>query len=253
MKKYSLKFLNFLTWYKSEGDVPLNMKKEVCFSHIFHMRPVGLEKKNIINNTYTIRVFYDGSCLEERYNNHCFLALGDIKRYLNQGKKHHPFKYTINKQNRFYDIVITVKGTVLAHKFILSYVRYLYETPFSLYLYEAVKLKKECEEFKKLNYLNIFNIIGASVPNYTNGTDIHAIGSTYTFKKLLTCEQIKQQLKNTDRFAKVNDIFPYIEDGALITIKNDFNDNSIWRLKSERKQRISTYLHNYNLLKNYTE
>lgn len=256
MKHYNLKFLNFLTWYKSDGDIRVNLKKDVCFSSIFYMRDKdnrNYKDVNIFNNTYTIKVCYNGSYLNKRLNNQCFIALSDIKKYLNHCKKYHPFKYTIKQNDDFYDIILTVKGTLLAHKFILSYVRYLYESPFSLYLYEACKLKKECEEFKNLSYLNIFNIVSASVPCYNHGVNIHGIGETPIFKQLLTSNQIKQQLKNIDPYAKLNDIFPCITNKQFANINDEFNDNTMWRLKSKREVRIPIYLHNYNILKNYTE
>ena len=250
MKTYDLKFLRFLTCYSSQGDVQFDMKKEACFSHIFYLRTEKLNKENLLENTYTIRVFYDGSGFKDLKNNHCFISLCDIKRYLAQGTKYHPFKYSIQKHKHYYDISVKIKGTHLAHKFILSYIRYLYESPFSLYLYEAIKLKKECEEFKTLDYLNIYNIISATVPCYNHGTDIHNIGKSYDFKELLSCEQIYNHIKNSKVEDCVNKIHTPINNKKFKIIDCDFHTNSIWRLKKYRQERIKSYLYNYNILKN---
>lgn len=246
MKTHNLKFLNFYSYYGSQGDIEHNMRAEVCFSHIFHCHE--LPKNNIIKNVYTIRVCHSGIDIKEGRSNQCYLSLTDIKRYLTQGKKFVNYNYHIRKTKDYYYITADVQDVHLAHKFILTYIRYLYEVPFALYLYEAVRLKHDCPEFKSLDYLTIYNIVSATIPNYGHGTDIHNIGASYTFKRITPIKQIKQYLQKLEN-DWLNNIFEVVEDAELQTLKVNFNTTEPWKLKKDRQQRIATYVHNYNILK----
>ena len=246
MKTHNLKYLNFYTWYSSEGHIKHQMQREWCFGHIFHVNNIPDDK--IIKNIYTIRICHSGKDIVDNFSNQCYLSLTDIKRYLNQGKKFVKYTYNITKDKDYYYITVNVQDVHIAHKFILTYIRYLYEIPFALYLYEAVRLKHDCVEFKHLDYLTIYNIVSATIPNYEHGTDIHNIGSSYNFKKLLSIKEIKQLLNEPD-ITKLNDIFPILEDPDFKTLKFDFDTTKPWKFKKDRQQRIETYLHNYNILK----
>lgn len=246
MKTYNLKFLNFYSYYGSQGDIEHNMRAEVCFSHIFHCHE--LPKKNIIKNVYTLRVCHSGIDIKEGRSNQCYLSLTDIKRYLTQGKKFVNYTYHIRKTKDYYYITVDVQDVHLAHKFILTYIRYLYEVPFALYLYEAFRLKHDCAEFRHLDYLTIYNIVSATIPNYDHGTNIHNIGASYKFKKLLPIKEIKRLLCKSKIFC-LSEIFPELEDPDLQTLEFDFKTTAPWKFKKDRQQRIQTYLHNYNILK----
>lgn len=246
MKTHNLNYLNFYTWYSSTGHFEHKMVREWCFSAIFYMHDLPEDK--IIKNIYTIRICHSGKDIKDQYSNHCYISLPDIKRFLNQGKKFVNYTYTITKDKNYYYITADVQDTHIAHKFILSYIRYLYEIPFALYLYEAVHLKRECEEFKNLDYLNIYNIVSATIPNHGHGTNIHNIGNSYDFKQLLSIEQVKECFNSPD-ITQLNNIFPIVNDLNLQILKFDFKTTEPWKFKKDRKQRIQTYLHNYNILK----
>lgn len=246
MKTHNLKFLNFYTWYSSQGHVEQKMQASACFSHIFHMH--DLPKNNIIKNIYTIRICHSGKDIERGYSNQCYLSLTDINRYLTQGKKFANYNYIIKKDKNYYYITVDLQGPHIAHKFILTYIRYLYEMPFALYLYEAFRLKHDCAEFRHLDYLTIYNIVSATIPNYDHGTNIHNIGASYKFKKLLSIKEIKRLLCKSKIFC-LSEIFPELEDPDLQTLEFDFKTTEPWKLKKDRQQRIQTYLHNYNILK----
>ena len=246
MKTHNLKFLNFYTWYSSEGHVKHDMKRDYCFGHIFHIHEIPDDK--ILKNIYTIRICHSGIDIANQFSNQCYVSLPDIKRYLNQGKKFVNYTYTITKDKNYYYITANVQDIHIAHKFILTYIRYLYEIPFALYLYEAVNLKRDCIEFKHLDYLTIYNIVSATIPNYQHGTDIHNIGSSYAFKRLMTIDEIKQRFNNP-KTHQLQDIFPELKNKNFQTLDFDFKTTKPWKFKRDRKQRIQTYLHNYNILK----
>lgn len=247
MKTFNLKFLNFYTWYSSAGDVQHKMCQEACFSNIFYCR---VPDNKILHNQYVIRICHSGKDVNGGYSNQCYLSLRDIKTYLHQCKRYAPFKYNITKDKNYYYINLTVTAPHIAHKFILTYVRYLYEMPFALYLYEAIKVHKECPELKHLSYLNLYNIISATIPCYDHGTNIHNIGASYHFKQILPDKDIQKFLQNVDA-ERLEDLFPVVEDVKnLNTMKVSLKDTSSWKYKKDRCERINTYIQNYNILKN---
>lgn len=250
MKTHNLKYLNFYTWYSSKGHVEQKMQREWCFGHIFHIHK--LPEDNILKNIYTIRICHSGKDIANNFSNQCYLSLPDIKRYLNQGKKFVNYTYKITKNQDYYYITADVQDVHIAHKFILTYIRYLYEIPFALYLYEAVHLKRDCIEFKHLDYLTIYNIVSATIPNYDHGAGIHNIGKSYKFKQLMTINEVKQRFNDPD-IDQLNDIFLEVNDQDFKTLKFDFNTTTPWKFKKDRQQRIETYLHNYNILKRLSE
>lgn len=250
MKTHNLKYLNFYTWYSSKGHIQQKMQREWCFANIFHINE--LPENKILKNIYTIRICHSGKDIENHFSNQCYLSLSDIKRYLTQGKKFVNYTYTIKKDKDYYYITADVQDVHIAHKFILTYIRYLYEIPFALYLYEAVHLKRDCIEFRHLNYLTIYNIVSATIPNWDHGASIHNIGSSYLFKKLLSIKDIKQCFNEPDIF-NLNDIFPVLDDPDFQTLKVTFDTTTPWELKKDRQQRIETYLHNYNILKKLSQ
>lgn len=250
MKTHNLKYLNFYTWYSSQGHIQHKMQREWCFANIFHIHE--LPENKILKNIYTIRICHSGKDIENNFSNQCYLSLSDIKRYLTQGKKFVNYTYTIKKDKDYYYITVDVQDVHIAHKFILTYIRYLYEIPFALYLYEAVHLKRDCIEFRHLNYITIYNIVSATIPNWDHGTSIHNIGSSYLFKRLLSIKDIKQCFNEPDIF-NLSDIFPVLDDPDFQTLKFDFATTKPWKLKKDRQQRIETYLHNYNILKKLSQ
>lgn len=246
MKSLSRNYLEYDTYYKAKGGVNVALRHHACFSSIFHARVTTC------HNIYTLYINRTYKYVENTYNNNiCFLKPEEVCQFVDSAKEFMDFTYTLNVSKNKYTLTIDLNKPLIYHKFLLTYIRYLYEMPFSLYLYEVCKLKQEVNEFANESYLNLYNLVSATVPNNDHGCRIHNIGDTYRFKQLLTTAQIKNKLKKCNQ---LNELFLTFSIDHFITIKEpDPNTNELWQYKKLRKKRYKTYIHNYNILKKLSE
>lgn len=261
MKKNFL-MLNFCTEYGSEGNTQKNLSKGACFSTIFCSEDNGIVQKN----KYTIKLYKIGDWLnKKRQNNACMTDRAGIVHHLKILQSVFKFSYHLKEEEDHFTLTITLEGDLIYHKYMLSWVRYLYEYPFNVFLADACKLK-EIPGFKLESVINLFNLVGATSGIYEHGTGIHAIGETSWFKALMTTKEIQARLKELEGGHKhINDIFPvlYANKGwgapnnvieGVETLEEDDNNlhsSDYWGSEEEFNKRLGLYKKNYKILTDY--
>lgn len=221
------KYLNFDTIYQSSGDLVFenkNLDGKACFSYIF---------RNVINNKkqhiiYSIYISTDPGYMQDyKANNLCILTEEQIKFHITYLRFISSFKYKITK--KFIDdysgfrIDLDLNAIGSVHKMFLTWIRYLYEYPYSLVLYDSFKLREEKRFLEKSNYLNIVNFVTTfysndyihQIPRY-----IYKIPKFITRKsfkdKLMKCNYLNDILENSgikvEQFDKYREIDDFIED-----------------------------------------
>jgi hypothetical protein len=248
-------FLNYYTKYSSTGDckVPLPKQHYYCFGDIFHRSDI------VHNNTYTIHLFkYGKPVIVEKKNNAILTDRKGIVAHLRALKKVVNFNYRLAEKKDIFILKLHVKAHLFYHKYILTWVRYLYEFPFNVYLLDVARLTRE-PEFKWVSAINLFNIVGATCKYYGYGVNIHAIGSTSTFKKLKTNKELKKALNKYAIDGKQNSlnyIFAYIERDTRdnspfksITDVMQIVDLDFWKSDKDYQERLDYYKYNYKILK----
>lgn len=255
--------LNFCTEYGSEGNTKKNLSKNACFSTIFYSEDNGIVQKN----KYTIKLYKIGDWLnKKRQNNACLTDRAGIIHHLKILQSVFKFSYHLKENEDHFVLTMTLDGDLIYHKYMLSWVRYLYEYPFNVFLADACKLKK-IDGFKFESIINLFNLVGATSGIYQHGTGIHAIGETAWFKALMTTKEIQAKLKELEGGNKrVNDIFPILhangEWGApdkneiegVETLKeedNNLHSSDYWSSEEEFNKRLKLYKKNYKILTDY--
>lgn len=242
-------FLSFHCEYSSKGSTNIRDRAGVCFSPIFQGEGNGI----IQDNSYTIKIYKLGKVLrEKKLNNACLIDKKGIIHHLRVLKSIFSFKYRLKEHKDYFLLNLKLKADLIYHKYMLTWVRYLYEYPFNVFLLDANRAKKE-PEFKFESIINLFNIIGATTKISDHGTTIHAIGETYRVKELLTIKEIKSRLKKLKRgHTRLNDIFKVIEDKAFDSISSEksFKSSEYWLSENLfKKERLSVYKKNYTLIK----
>lgn len=248
--------LNFCSEYSSQGNTNKRMSQDACFSTIFYSERNGVVQKN----KYTLKLYKLGKLLNrDKQNNACLVDRVGIVHHLKILQSVFKFGYNLKEKEDHFVLKLALEGDLIYHKYLLTWVRYLYEYPFNVFLTDAIKIKK-VPGFKFESIINLFNLVGASSGIYQHGVDIHAIGSTHKFKELLTTKQIQEKLKKLEGGnTRINDIFVYLEDKYKDIKEEDLkrlnNDGKLscseyWLSEEFFKERLPIYQENYKYIKN---
>lgn len=248
MLNIDFKYLEFWTYYSSKGTTNKNLAREYCFSKIFY----GEHKQN---NDYELYIYNDGHI--KTHDNNCLLTKEQLIKHIEEINKFYKFKYELKtlRGNTGYKLIFNLNAPLIYHKVILSWLRYTYEFPFNVALYESFKVKEE-KGFKRLTMLNLFNLIGSTMNCSKHGTSIHAIGVFYEWKELISYKDFKKSLdfevKNNPH-CQINNIINTYEDDVFEILKlpadKRINHTDYWEDEKEYKKRLKLYKKNLKTLK----
>lgn len=248
MLNIDFKYLEFWTYYSSKGTTNKDLKREFCFSKIFY----GDNKQN---NDYELYIYNNGHT--KNHDNNCLLTKEQLITHIEEINKFYKFKYELKtlRNNEGYKLIFNLDAPLIYHKVILSWLRYTYEFPFNVALYESFKVKEE-KGFKRLTMLNLFNLIGSTMHCTKHGTDIHAIGVFYEWKELISYKDFKKSLdfevKNNPK-CQINSIINTYENDVFKILKlpanKRINHADYWENEKEYKKRLKLYKENLKTLK----
>ena len=154
-------FLCYHTEYSCKGAIGKKMGVSACFSRVFN----AIDGENI-SEDYEI-ILYKGTKLakEKNKSNSCLFTKKQISNHLKQAQRIYPFNFRITEVTNWgdgYNVfkvhlkLIQAPGTF--HKYLLTWLRYMYEYPYNVILYDAYKLKKDpCFRFTSIS--DLFNLV----------------------------------------------------------------------------------------------
>ena len=220
-------YLNYDTIYQASGDLTFENKDldgNACFSYIFR-NVINRIKQHIV---YRIYISTDTGYMQDcKANNLCILTEEQIRFHITYLRFISSFKYKITK--KFVDnysgfrIDLDLNAIGIVHKMFLTWIRYLYEYPYSLVLYDSFKLREEKRFIEKSNYLNIVNFVTSfysdefihQIPHYIS--KIPKFITRKSFKnRLMKCDRLNDILENSgiriERFDEYSEIDDFVED-----------------------------------------
>lgn len=188
-------FLDYHTEYSCKGDFAKPMKQEYCFSFVF-----SNTNKDSVSEEYVIILYKGiGFCKKKHKANACLFTKQQIRNHLKQAQGIYPFRYRVTEvpnwkfRGAVFQVHLTLKdvpGTF--HKYILTWLRYMYEYPYNVLLCDAYKLKKEkCFRYSSIS--NLFNLVLGSFCK--NPRLIHQIAKNEISKKM-SKKELQIKLKN---------------------------------------------------------
>lgn len=248
MLNIDFKYLEYWTYYSSKGTTNKNLAREYCFSKIFY----GETKQN---NNYELYIYNNGHI--KTHDNNCLLTKEQLIKHIEEINKFYKFKYTLKnlKEGTGYKLIFNLNAPLIYHKVILSWLRYTYEFPFNIALYESFKVKEE-KGFKRATILNLFNLIGSTMNCSKHGTEIHAIGVFYEWKKFINYKEFHKLIESKrkiDANCTVNTIIPILgrKDFKTLNLPADkrINHTDYWEDEKEYKKRLKLYKENLKTLK----
>lgn len=222
-------FLYYYTEYSCKGAFEKGMNARACFSFVFN----HTSEQNI-SEEYEVILYKGTDFSREKHNsNSCLFTKKQIRNHLRQAQGIYPFDFRITEVTDWeggYNVfkvhlkLTNVPGTF--HKYLLTWLRYMYEYPYNVILYDAYKLKKDpCFRFTSMS--DLFNLVLVCFNEHTS--DIHQIARCQVNKTMLK-RDIREKLKNIkvlnniyDRLKNkvINDEIPN-EDGGLTTSDFEF-------------------------------
>ena len=220
-------YLNYDTIYQASGDLTFENKEldgNACFSYIFR-NVTNRIKQHVV---YRIYISTDPGYIQDyKANNLCILTEEQIRFHITYLRFISSFKYKITKE--FIDnysgfrIDLDLNAIGIVHKMFLTWIRYLYEYPYNLVLYDSFKLREEKKFLEKSNYLNIVNFVTSfysddfihQIPRYIR--KIPKFITRKSFKdRLMKCDRLNDILENSgiriERFDEYGEIDDFIED-----------------------------------------
>lgn len=247
----SLRYASLCACYGFEYESAFSdtkLKERICFSDIrdTHSKEPLWVKIVLYKDTIFVE--------DTDNNNYCPFTMDEIKNYLNYLKQFNKFEYELyeftNPERSEYDpgYAIELKFAKCEHEnmlsiekynrlFVLTAIRYLFEYPFTLILFDALYLQNHIEEFKDFGLFNTMNLV---MRTYCY-SDNHAIASSYV--GYTTDEEFKSR---SEIYSSVQKRFNEAHGSFYIFTKRDENtdefdyDNTIDRINAARKD----FVHN---------
>lgn len=188
-------FLDYHTEYSCKGTFEKKMSVEACFSFVF--RRTGEEN---VSEEYEV-ILYKGTDFSRatHNSNSCLFTKKQIRNHLRQAQGIYPFDFYITEAPDWgngYNVfkvrlkLTNVPGTF--HKYLLTWLRYTYEYPYNVILYDAYKLKKDpCFRFTSMS--DLFNLVLSCFSEDLR--DIHQIARNQVSKPMLK-RDIREKLQN---------------------------------------------------------
>lgn len=222
-------FLDYHTEYSCKGEFEKKMSAEACFSFVFKRT----NERNV-SEEYEVILYKGTDFSRERHNsNSCLFTKNQIRNHLRQAQGIYPFDFYITEVADWgdgYNVfkvrlkLTNVPGTF--HKYLLAWLRYMYEYPYNVILYDAYKLKKDpCFRFTSMS--DLFNLVLGCFSD--DPRDIHQIARNQ-ISKAMRKRDIRAKLQN---IGMLNNIYDKLkkkvdknqipeEDGNLSTTDFEF-------------------------------
>lgn len=199
-------YSSFCTEYKMtvNGYVKVRMGRHACFREAYYW--LSKQRKKVsAEYVIILRRGCDWGKINN-YKNACILERKELRYHLDQLKDAVPFQYKIknvNKDSPCFELHVNViEGTPLQHKYLLAWIRYAYEYPYNVMLFEARKLRWE-KEFKFESGFNLFNIVSQCFDLWTGGHSIACENSVELLRKEALREKLQENVSPTARLCDI--------------------------------------------------
>lgn len=244
MKEF--RYLTYHTEYSCSGTYNLKMGARACFRSAFD---------NVRNNSdikYKIRL-YPGIALCKNHNvsNACLFSKQEIRNHLLQLKDLFPFSYRVldemKEGNKIIVIHLHLKDVPATfHKYILTWIRYLYEYPYNVILKDAYLLREDLGlRFQSMSFL--FNIVSSCQWVYVG--EGHSIRENHLHTPI-TKSELKERIKEVRFLDDIYEDMNMNRDRLPETIgKFSCNDVEYWSEELFNEVRKPVYVELYNKVK----
>lgn len=220
-----------------------------CFSKFF---------SDCVGNRHIVIELHSGIdyVRKEHYDNACLITKTQIESHIEEAKKLFDFMYSVSRKKRLsnnywgYEITIDISVPSLYKKYLMTWIRYLYEYPFNVALLDIFRMKK-MKEFKNITAENlILLVLNCHISGDGWERGVHSI-SKPRYGPLYTTEELKERLKsleNEDENSRyiLNRIYPQLLQDLPNLVTNEVRMLDYWLDNSKFIDRTAKYLEVYN-------
>ena len=222
------------------------MGAEACFRRVFDA------VRDDSNIKYKI-ILYPGTdfCKDTRQSNACLFSKQEIRNHLLQLKALYPFSYRvadeITEDNKIIVIHLHLKDVPATfHKYILTWIRYLYEYPYNVILKDAYWLGKD-PRFRFQSISALFNII-AYCQCYTVGEG-HSIRESHLHIPITKAE-LRERIKTEKSLNNIYKVMNIDRDKLPNKVGEfSYKDMEYWSEELFNEIRKPIYVELYNKIK----
>lgn len=229
-----LSFLSYCTTYSAESipcNIHLKLSRRACFGDLTK------HSFNLFQELNVRIIVYKGlEMAKKTYSNFCFLNKHEIENFIRSVKFVNPFKFKVSESeyNNLECFIIDLyfeRINRIPLLFILTWIRYIYEYPFSGTALDLMRLRKE-GLFRGYSNVSLMGIIhSCCINSMDNNHSIFECGIV-PFKNN---SKLYDKL-HTARY--LNSIFRYCGKGNKI---NNVNESDTWTSEQEYQKRKTKY------------
>lgn len=235
-----LSFLNYDTTYSFRiKDHTKNLEHQACFSYIFSIADIS--PKDCVH--YTIWINRDPEYAQRSKSNYCFLSKQELHNHIRLVKKLFDFNFSIESKDDSFLVHIDISQPKIAHKYLLTWIRYIYEYPMNVMFYDVDRLKKEEKCFKFTSKANLFLLL--SYFRWRGYRDIHCI-PIGGYGKFLTNSQLSKAIFKTQSLNRIYEAKYNNRAYTIPTSWENYNYCEKEELDRTYQERLVHYLEFYN-------
>ena len=230
-----LRFLGLCTTYSAESisnDIHIRLDSRPCFGDLMRNISRSVQELNV-----RIIVYKGLKMVEKKkYSNFCFLNKQEVENFIKSVKFVNPFKLKVS-ESEFNDAKCFIidlyfeRINRLPLLFILTWIRYIYEEPFSGTVLDLVRLRKE-GLFRGYSNVNLMGIIHSCCIKRISGN--HSI----FYGGIIPLKNNYEIYSRIHTVSCLNYIFEYCDKGRVI---EGVCSSDTWTSEKEYQKRKINY------------
>ena len=204
------------TYYGASGDYDCDEDWDCCFGDFTKVCDHVVLSQNF---SITLWKLNSKVMTEQGHNNVCLFDIKEITEHLEEIQQVCKFQYKVIQYSDRYVINLSINAHALYIKFILTWVRLLYEYPHNVLYCEARKLSK-LPTFAGMNLLSIYNLVCSTMYKevYCSYENNFIYASRFT--EPITYTELKERIEKfiKDDVYWINQLFTITEDEGLVLL-----------------------------------
>lgn len=226
----------YSTSLSAKGTIEVQFKEAACFATYFH------ETKNRNDEFYeelSVTINTPEKCKELKRNSICIFDIEQVNEIISDLQQLIPFEYNITDNELGFDVNIKITSNRAIQKVLLTYIRYLYESPYCYEMYDALRLRKELDAYH-VTLLQMVSIVECVSSRYIYPGEGHSLFRYSDHRNDVICNFTPQSiLSKSKQVIKGNDYYNEVQS----TLESNSKKISIYVPKLD-----NTWIGNYKQL-----